>query len=225
MNLKRCLCQVNNLASNVHDDMATLQGHGSLRVIVLDDYQNVALGNADWSLLYDKASIEVFNEAIDPENVASRLQKYDIICAMRERTKFPADILEKLPNLKLLITTGMNNRGIDVAFAKERGIIVSGTSSQGNSTMEHIWAIILATVRYIALEDKNIKENNPQWQTVVPFGLTGKTLGLLGVGGLGSRTAQIAKVFGMRVLGWSPHLTPERARKLASSLLHRKRSS
>lgn len=80
--------------------MATLHGHGPLRVIVLDDYQNVALSSADWSVLYDKASIEVLNEAIDPEHVASRLQKYDIICAMRERTKFPADVLERLPNLK-----------------------------------------------------------------------------------------------------------------------------
>lgn len=95
----------------------------------------------------------------------------------------------------------MINRGIDVTFAKERGIMVSGTSSQGSSTMEHIWAIILATVRYIALEDKNIKQNNPQWQTVVPFGLSGKTLGLLGVGGLGSHTAQVTNFLSIKCSG------------------------
>jgi len=133
--------------------------------------------------------------------------------AQCERTKFTASLLDRLPNLKLIATTGPFNRGIDTEHAKSKGISVSGTGGAGNPTLEHIWALILATVRHIVEEDANVKRGKPQWQTVVPTGLAGKTLGLLGLGRLGSQVAQIAKLFNLRVLAWSPNLTRERADK------------
>jgi len=182
------------------------------RVAILDDYQHVAFTAADWSPIKDKLSIDVFDETLHSEDaLVARLAPYAIICAMRERTKFPASLLDRLPNLKLITTTGMGNRGIDVAHAKSKGIIVSGTSGKGNSTLEHIWALLLATVRYVALDDGLTKAGHPLWQTHVPLALAGHTLGLVGVGGLGSATARIAKAFNMRVIGWSPNLTRERA--------------
>jgi len=130
---------------------------------------------------------------------------------MRERTKFPQSLLDRLPNLRLLTTTGMRNMGIDSVHAKEKGIFVSGTGAGGNATLEHIWALILATVRHITVEDAHVKAGNPQWQSTMPLGLSGKTLGLVGLGRLGTQTAKIAKAFNMRVIAWSPHLTRERA--------------
>jgi len=114
---------------------------------------------------------------------------------------------------RLIATTGLYNAGIDSVYAKSKGIIVSGTSgaAAGNATWEHIWALILATVRYITVEDANVKSGNVQWQSTMPLGLGGRTLGLVGVGRLGALTAKIAKAFNMKVIAWSPHLTPERA--------------
>ncbi|KAI3622795.1 phosphoglycerate dehydrogenase [Moniliophthora roreri] len=130
---------------------------------------------------------------------------------MRERTKFTRSLFDRLPNLKFIATTGTRNRGIDVEYAQEKGISVSGTGSGGNSTVEHIWALIMAVARDIVKEHNNIRNRNPQWQTSVAVGLQNKTLGLIGLGRLGSEIAKIAKVFGMRTIGWSPHLTSERA--------------
>lgn len=198
-------------------------------VAILDDYQHVALLMADWSPIQDRIAIDVFDDTIsDVEALAKRLQPYTIICAMRERTKFTAELLDKLPKLKLIATTGMVNRGIDVQYASTKGIVVSGTSSRGDSTLEHIWALLLATVRHVALEHANFKSAVPQWQSYIPLGLSGRTLGLVGVGRLGTATAkvsnriccndaslthliQIAKAFNLHVLGWSPNLTRARA--------------
>ncbi|KAJ7169781.1 D-isomer specific 2-hydroxyacid dehydrogenase [Mycena filopes] len=167
---------------------------------------------ADWSSIAQRTSIDVFSDTIaDDELLVQRLESYDVICAMRERTKFPASLMDRLPNLKLIATTGMRNFAIDTQHAKKKGITVSGTESSGSSTLEHIWTMILATVRHVVTEHANIKAKNPQWQTLVPSGLSGKTLGLVGLGRLGTQTAAIAKVFNMRVIGWSPHLTAERA--------------
>ncbi|KAG5221618.1 proteasome regulatory particle base [Salix suchowensis] len=172
----------------------------------------VVLKLVDWTPLGDQVTIDVFTDTILDEDVlVERLKDYDIICTMRERTKFFAPLLDKLPKLKLLTTTGMKNNGIDAKYAKEKGIVVSGTVSDGNSTLEHIWALILSTVRYIPHDDANTKVGNALWQTKIPLGLAGRTIGLIGVGKLGAKTAAIAKAFGMKVLGWSPHLTPERA--------------
>ncbi|KAF9446875.1 D-isomer specific 2-hydroxyacid dehydrogenase [Macrolepiota fuliginosa MF-IS2] len=183
-----------------------------VRVAILDDYQNVALTSADWSHVLDRLAVDSFPETLHNEDeLVKRLYDYEIICAMRERTKFSASLLDRLPNLKYIATTGMQNRGIDAGYAKTKGIAVSGTGSGGNPTVDHIWAIILATVRHVVEEDTNVKAAKAQWQSVVPTGLSGKTLGLIGVGRLGSTVAQIAKLFNLRVLAWSPNFTPERA--------------
>ncbi|KAJ2915296.1 hypothetical protein MD484_g5099, partial [Candolleomyces efflorescens] len=183
------------------------------RVAILDDYQSLSTKLADWSAVREKvSSIDVFTDTLhDEDALVERLAPYQIISAMRERTKFPASLLDRLPNLKLIATTGLRNLGIDTAHAKSKGIIVSGTGAGGNSTLEHIWALLLATVRSIVVEDWNVKNSNPQWQSTLPLGLSGRTLGLIGVGKLGSQVAKIAKLFNLRVIGWSPHLTPERA--------------
>lgn len=186
----------------------------SLRVAILDDYQGVALTSADWSAAQAKAEIDVFRDTISDEaELVKRLEPYTVVCTMRERTKITASLLDKLPNLKLITTTGMVNRGIDLKATAAKNITVVGSVGKGNPTLEQIWALILAVTRRIVLEDANIKTAKPQWQSEVPTGLSGKTLSLLGVGKLGSQVAQIAKLFGMRVLAWSPNLTPERAEK------------
>ncbi|TFK41266.1 D-isomer specific 2-hydroxyacid dehydrogenase, partial [Crucibulum laeve] len=192
--------------------MTTTGSPRLVSVAVLDDYQQVAFTSADWTPIRNRISIDVFTDTLgDEDALAKRLHDYEIICAMRERTKFPASLLDRLPNLRLIATTGQRNLGIDTAYAKKKGIAVSGTGGAGNSTLEHIWALILATARYIVVEHNNVKTRNPQWQTIIPFGLSGKTLGIVGVGRLGTQTAKIAQAFDMKVIGWSPNLTPERA--------------
>nr|GAT44103.1 D-isomer-specific 2-hydroxyacid dehydrogenase NAD-binding protein [Mycena chlorophos] len=184
----------------------------TIRVAILDDYQSVGL-RADWSRVQQRvAGVDVFtNTVLEEDAVVERLAPYHIVCAMRERTKFTKSLLDRLPNLRLIATTGMRNLGIDTEHAKAKNIVVSGTTAGSNSTLEHIWAIIFATVRHIAHEDANIKAKKPQWQTYVPMELSGQTIGLIGVGRLGTHAAVIAKAFGMRVVGWSPNLTAERA--------------
>jgi len=183
-----------------------------VRVAILDDYQNVAFKCADWTPILDRLAIDTYPETIhDEDALAKRLEPYAIVCAMRERTKFPASLLDRLPNLKLIATTGSWNAGVDVAHAARKGVVVSGTGGKGNSTLEHIWALILATVRYIAVEDARVKSSQVPWQVTFPMGLAKRTLGLVGVGRLGAATAKIAKAFNMEVVGWSPNLTPERA--------------
>ncbi|KAF5380302.1 hypothetical protein D9757_007934 [Collybiopsis confluens] len=185
----------------------------TIRLAILDDYQQVALTTADWTSISNLGvQIDVFTDTLlDEDSLAKRLEPFEIICAMRERTKFLPSLLDRLPNLKLIATTGMVNRGIDVAHCKQKGILVAGTPGRGTSTVELIWALIMSVARYIVKEHINTISRNPQWQTVVPMGLSGSTLGLIGVGKLGSAIAKIAKVFDMKVVGWSPNLTPERA--------------
>ncbi|KAJ7932499.1 hypothetical protein B0H13DRAFT_782914 [Mycena leptocephala] len=167
-----------------------------LRVAILDDYQQVALKCADWSPIAQRVSIDVFSNTIaDEDLLVNRLAEYDIVCAMRERTKFSASLMDRLPKLRLIATTGMRNFAIDTQHARKKGITVSGTASASASTLEHIWAMILATVRHISTEDANIKAKNPQWQTLVPTGLSGKTLGLIGLGRLGTQTATVRSIF------------------------------
>lgn len=172
---------------------AAVNAGSKISVAVLDDYQHVAYTFADWSPLKDRVAVDVFDETLhDEDALVARLEKYPIVCAMRERTKFPASLLDRLPNLKLIATTGMLNRGIDVQYAQSKGIIVSGTGGAGNSTLEHIWALILATVRYVALDDAGVKAHKRLWQSYVPLSLWGHTLGLVGVGNLGSKTATVS---------------------------------
>ncbi|KIJ26141.1 hypothetical protein M422DRAFT_272834 [Sphaerobolus stellatus SS14] len=184
----------------------------SPRIAILDDYQGVALTLGDWSALQGKVQIDVYQDTLlDEGALVERLKPYGIICTMRERTKITTQLLDKLPNLKLITTTGPVNRGIDIEAASAKGIPVVGSPGAGNHTFEHIWALIFAVARGIVIEDANVKAGNPQWQSIIPVGLKGKTLSLLGVGRLGSQVAQVAKLFGLRVLAWSPNLTKERA--------------
>lgn len=163
-----------------------------VRVAILDDYQNVAFRFGDWSGIQNRLSIDTFPDTTADEDVlAQRLEPYTIICAMRERTKFKASLLDRLPNLRFIATTGPYNAGIDVTYAKTKGIVVSGTGGKGNSTLEHIWALILATARHIVIEDARVKANATPWQATIPMGLLGRTLGLVGVGRLGSLTGKV----------------------------------
>jgi phosphoglycerate dehydrogenase-like enzyme len=177
---------------------------------ILDDYQNVALQMADWSKVAADLDIKVFNQHLGgSDNVIKALQDFPIVCAMRERTGFPRAVIEKLPDLKLLITTGARNASIDVAAAKERGVIVCGTSSTGSPTAAIAIGLMLELTRRIGYENARMKAGVP-WQTTIGIDLEGMTLGVLGLGKLGSRTAAIAKAFGMKVIAWSQNLTPEK---------------
>ncbi|KDQ09265.1 hypothetical protein BOTBODRAFT_179126 [Botryobasidium botryosum FD-172 SS1] len=183
-----------------------------IKTAILDDYQHAALKCADWSSIAPRLAIDVYDDTIhDEDAIIKCLEPYTIICAMRERTKFPRSVLERLPNLKLLATTYMRNQGIDVAAANERGVIVCGTHGKGDPTTEHNWALLMAVARHIPVEHANIQAGNKTWQSTVPVGLHGRTIGLVGLGNLGKGTAKIAQAFNMRVVAWSPNLTPERA--------------
>src|SRR6266852_1925155 len=179
------------------------------RCAILDDYQNVALKAADWSKVSGDLDIKVFNAHLGGDDkVVAALQGFDIVCAMRERTAFPRAVIEKLPALKLLITTGLRNASIDVAAANERHIVVCGTPAVGNPTSGVAIGLMLELTRRIGYENARMKAGVP-WQTTIGLDLDGLTLGVLGLGKLGTRTARIAKAFGMKVIAWSQNLTPE----------------
>jgi D-3-phosphoglycerate dehydrogenase len=181
------------------------------RCAILDDYQNVALTVADWSKVAGDLDIKVFNQHLgSADDVIKALQGFPIVCAMRERTAFPRAVIEKLPDLKLLITTGARNASIDVAAAKERGVVVCGTQSQGSPTSGIAIGLMLELTRRIGYENARMKAGAP-WQTTIGIDLEGMTLGVLGLGKLGTRTAAIAKAFGMKVIAWSQNLTAEKS--------------
>src|SRR5882672_4713813 len=185
----------------------------SHRCAILDDYQNVALKMADWSKVTGDVDIKVFSEHLgSPDNVVKALQGFNIVCAMRERTGFPRAVIEKLADLKLLITTGMRNASIDVAAANERGVVVCGTGSVGSPTSGIAVGLMLELTRRIGYENARMKSGVP-WQTTIGPDLDGSTLGVLGLGKLGTRTAQIGKAFGMKVIAWSTNLTPEKCKE------------
>lgn len=184
------------------------------RCAILDDYQDVALKVADWSKVAGDLDIKVFNEHLGgSDNVIKALQGFEIICAMRERTAFPRGVIEKLPQLKLLITTGLRNASIDTAAAKERGIVVCGTPSVGSPTSGIAIGLMLELTRRIGYENARMKAGVP-WQTTIGMDLEGLTLGVLGLGKLGTRTARIAQGFGMKVIAWSQNLTPEKCKEI-----------
>jgi phosphoglycerate dehydrogenase-like enzyme len=182
------------------------------RCAILDDYQNVALSVTDWSKVAADLDITVFNEHLGgADNVIKALQGFAIVCAMRERTAFPRGVIEKLPQLKLLITTGARNASIDVAAAKERGVVVCGTPGLGHPTSGIAIGLMLELTRRIGYENARMKAGVP-WQSTIGIDLEGLTLGVLGLGRLGTRTATIAKAFGMKVIAWSQNLTPEKCK-------------
>ncbi len=192
-----------------------------MRVAILDDYQKVATSLADWSGLSSDVEIEVFQDHIDDEGaVTQRLKDFEIICIMRERTSFMRSLIERLPNLKLLVTSGMRNRSIDLAAAKERGVTVCGTPAAGASTAELTWGLIIGLLRHIPEEDRATRLG--AWQRTLGVGLSGRTLGIAGLGRLGSRVARVGLAFGMEVIAWSQNLTEERCKEVGVSLVTKK---
>jgi phosphoglycerate dehydrogenase-like enzyme len=185
------------------------------RVAVLDDYQDVARRLADWASL--PADVVVFRDHLaDESKVAARLADFDVIVAMRERTPFPRSLFERLPKLRLLVTTGMRNASIDLRAAADRGVVVSGTAGLPSPTAELTWALILALVRHVPREDRATRDG--RWQETLGTTLKGRTLGVLGLGQLGSRVARVGKAFEMDVIAWSQNLTAERAAAVGAAL-------
>jgi phosphoglycerate dehydrogenase-like enzyme len=181
-----------------------------MRVSILDDYQGVALAMADWSPVVARAEVAVERKPFADEDAAARaLAASEIVVAMRERTPFPKSLLERLPNLKLLVTTGMRNAAIDMAAARERGITVCGTEGSGVDTAELAWGLILGAARRIAEDHQAMRQG--LWQTRIGNRMAGKTLGVLGLGRLGSAVARVGLAFDMQVIAWSQNLTAERA--------------
>jgi phosphoglycerate dehydrogenase-like enzyme len=181
-----------------------------LRCAILDDYQNVALKMADWSNVTRDVEIKVFDEHLGAtDKVITALKGYAIVCAMRERTAFPRAVIEALPDLKLLITTGMRNASIDVEAARARGVVVCGTPGFGNATAAIATGLMLELARHIGYENAQLKAGAP-WQTTIGLDLEGMTLGLLGLGRLGARMADIGRAFKMNIIAWSQNLTPEK---------------
>lgn len=188
----------------------------TVRLAILDDYQHVALDAADWKSLADDVEISVFHDHIKGEDAVARaLADFDIIVAMRERTPFPASLLRKLSNLKLLVTTGMRNLAIDMEAARKQGVPVCGTALLPYPAFEHTWALILALLKRIPEENQNMHEGG--WQSGIIEGARGKTLGVIGLGKLGSQVAKIGVAFGMNVIAWSQNLTEERARECGAA--------
>jgi len=187
------------------------------QIAVLDDYQNAALESADWAVLRDRADITVFQDHLaDSDAVIERLLPFDIVCVMRERTPLPRNVIERLPNLKLIASTGSLNASIDVAVAGDRGIAVVHTGYRSDPTVEFTWALILACARHIVTESNSLRSGG--WQQTVGVDLRGKTLGVLGLGNVGSEVARIGSAFGMKLIAWSQNMTSEAA-KAAGAIL------
>ena len=182
----------------------------------LDDYQNVARSLVDRSPAPDELEVTVFHDHLDDEDaLAERLQPFEVVCVMRERTPFRRGLLERLPRLRLLVTSGMRNASIDMAAARERGVTVCGTPSVGGPTAELAWGLIIGLLRHIPREDRATREG--RWQETVGGGLLGKTLGVVGLGKLGARVARVGLAFEMDVIAWSQNLTEERCREVGVS--------
>ncbi len=180
------------------------------KLAILDDYQNFSLTAADWPALGDAVEITVIDKHLgfDEDAIAAALEPFDILVAMRERTPFPASLLTRLPNLKLLVTTGMRNLAIDMVTARERGVDVCGTAMLPYPAAEHAMALIMDLTKRISTENRVMHEGG--WQAIVAEGLNGKTLGLLGLGKLGERVARFGQALEMDVIAWSQNLTDER---------------
>ncbi|ACK49209.1 D-isomer specific 2-hydroxyacid dehydrogenase NAD-binding [Methylocella silvestris BL2] len=187
-------------------------------IAILDDYQNVALKMANWTRVEERAAITVFNDHLaDPEAVALRLAPFDILCVMRERTPLPRALLERLPRLKLIVTTGRRNASIDLTAAAERGIVVAHTGYSSTPTIEFAFSLILASVRNIASENASLRAGG--WQRSLGGSLRGATLGVMGLGNIGAEMARLGLAFGMTIIAWSQNLTPERAAAAGATLV------
>lgn len=189
-----------------------------MKVAILDDYQNVALDLADWSAVTNRAEITVFNDHLaDPDAVVARLLPFDVICVMRERTPLPRGVIERLPQLKLIASTGPVNASINREAAEERGIRVTGTGYRSTPTIELTWALILASARHIVRESNSVRSGG--WQTSLGRELDGRVLGVLGLGNVGGQVARIGVAFGMKIIAWSQNLTSEIAAAAGAALV------
>jgi len=185
-----------------------------LRCAILDDYLNLALSVADWPKVKDRVDVTVFNQPFaSPEAAAGACKDFEIICAMRERTAFPREMFAGLPNLKLLITSGMRNNAIDMAAAKEKQVVLCGTHWPRDPTAPLTMGLILELTRNIGRESARMHAGEP-WQNFVGTEIEGKTLGVVGLGKLGAKVSGLAKAFGMNVIAWSPNLTAERCKEV-----------
>lgn len=181
-----------------------------MRVAVLDDYQGVALSMADWSPVTSRAEVEVYSDHLgEPSRLVERLTPYDVVVVMRERTPLPAEVIVRLPKLRLIVTTGARNASIDVAAAGAQGVVVSGTGSIATAPAELTWALVLGLCRHLEEEVGNVRSGG--WQSTLGRDLAGRTLGVVGLGRIGSHVAKVGQAFGMEVLAWSRNLTAERA--------------
>ena len=185
------------------------------RLAILDDYQGVALTLGPWQGLPPGLEITVFRDTItDQDALAARLAPFDAILLMRERTPVNRALIERLPKLRLLMTTGPRNRSVDDAACADRGIVFCGTQNHGDPTVDLTWGLILSLARDIPRQQESLRAGT--WQTHVGLGLEGRTLGVIGLGKLGGRVATVGRAFGMKVLAWSPNLKPERAAEIGA---------
>ena len=189
-----------------------------LNLALLDDYQGVALQFANWDSLASECSVTAFRDHLtDEEAIVDRLHGFGAVMALRERTPFPRSLLERLPNLKLIASAGMRNAAIDLEAATELGIVVCGTEGSSRATMELTWGLILGLLRQIPQEHQATRAGD--WQRTLGVGLDGKTLGIIGLGNIGSQMAEVAHAFHMNILAWSQNLTQERAESNGASLV------
>ena len=188
------------------------------RIAILDDYQDVALSVADWSGLDGRAAITVFNDHLaDTDAVIARLQPFDIVCVMRERTPMTREVIARLPRLRLIASTATRNASIDIRAAEERGVQVVHTGYSSTPTIELTWALILASARNLVAENVSLRSGG--WQLSVGDDMAGRTLGVLGLGNVGEAVARIGSAFGMKVIAWSQNLTAERAAAAGAELV------
>ncbi|WP_092495873.1 D-2-hydroxyacid dehydrogenase family protein [Faunimonas pinastri] len=183
----------------------------AVRCVILDDYQDVATGLAEWDRLAGSVSITRQERHLEGEDLVDALSGSEIVVAMRERTVFSDDLLARLPKLKLLVTTGMKNASIDMSAARRRGVVVCGTGSSAGAAAELAWGLLLGLMRSLPDESANFRSGGERWQLSLGRELKGKTLGVVGLGKLGQLVAGYGKAFGMEVLGWSKHNSPERS--------------
>jgi len=185
------------------------------KLAIIDDYEELALKFGDWDSLPEAIPIDVFKDHLGDESaIVDRLLPYEILVIMRERTPFPRSLIEKLSNMKLLVTTGPRNHSIDLAACSEKGIVVCGTESGKGAPAEHTWALILALLKSIPQADQATRMG--RWGGAYTRELNGKTLGILGLGRLGTKVAQVGLAFGMRVIAWSQNLTESRASEVGA---------
>lgn len=231
---RRIIGQRRGAAQGRQDPVTRLRSrqiHGAIRlevvstmtqaqVAILDDYQGVALAMADWSRLGEHVRVTVFRDHVeDTESLIARLQPFDVLCIMRERTPLTRAILERLPLLRMIASTGHFNAAIDMAAARELGITVCGTASVSTGAVVLTWALILALVRNLPAEIASLRRGD--WQLSVGTDLRGRTLGVLGLGRIGSAVAQIGRAFGMNVIAWSHNLTADAAERHGTSLVQK----